>query len=98
MVFDARRFDAAEWRKRKSPSCDSFQASELAKCRNSCFESRRNLKRLGMIDRRATSGVLCAIFEHPGVRKDGLTRGAGLYGVVRMFQPYDGQDVYGYRQ
>ena len=62
------------------------------------FELRRNLKRLGMIDRRATSDVPCAIFEHPGVRKDGRTRGAGLYGVIRMFQAYDGQDVYAYQK
>ncbi|CAD6590267.1 MAG: hypothetical protein TREMPRED_005680, partial [Tremellales sp. Tagirdzhanova-0007] len=98
MVIDARRFDAAEWRKRISPSCDEILSSRLVRCRNSCFESRPNVKRLGMVDRRSTSGVLSAIFEHPGVQIEGQTRGAGLYGVVRTFQSYDGEDAYGYRK
>ena len=97
MVIDVRRFDAAEWRNAchllvivprppNSPNVETRVSNHVS------------LKRLGLVDRRATSGGLCAIFEHPGVGKDGLTRGAGHYGVIRMFQVYDGQDVYGYRK
>ena len=98
MVYDARRFDAAEWRKRLSQACDRTQTALLIRSRISCFESRPKIQRLGMIDKRAASGMLCAIFEHPGVRQDGITRGAGLYGVVRMLQAHEGHDVYGYRR
>ena len=74
-----------------------FPGRQTRQIRNRYFQSRRKLNGLCMIGSRASSGVHCAICEHPGVRKDGLNCGASLQGVTRTFQAYHRQAVYSHR-
>ena len=99
MEYGASRFDAAEWSTMLHPILNSTASDSLVTARsstNSFFEIIQVHKIYSAQDSRSAAAILCGIFEHS------MTRGAGepdliqLYGVVRKFRSYEGEDHYRY--